>query len=227
MNIKKYIAELIGTFVLTLVGCGVAAVTGCSGAADASYVLTALAFGGTIVVMAYSIGIVSGCHINPAVSLGMALTGRMSWGDFVGYVVSQFLGGIAAAAVLLFLTGGDLGFGVNHAFEGDALKTIVIEAILTFIFVLCVLGVTSQKANGAIAGLTIGGALTLVHLMGIYFTGTSVNPARSFGPALFTGGTALSEVWLFIVAPLVGGALAAVVYNALIKKDAEATEVAA
>ncbi len=222
MSLKKYIAEFIGTLVLVLIGCGVAAVTGCSGAADSSYVLTALAFGGTIIVMAYSIGIVSGCHINPAVSLGVALAGRMSWADFVGYVVAQFLGGLAGAGILLYLTGGDLGLGANHVFDGSVVKSLVIEAVLTFIFVIAVLGVTSKKENGAIAGLAIGGALTLVHLMGIYFTGTSVNPARSFGPALLTGGQSLAEVWVFIVGPLIGAALAGVVFNALIKKDADA-----
>jgi aquaporin Z len=212
---KKYIAELIGTFVLTFVGCGVAAVTGCNGEANASYILTALAFGGTIVAMAYSIGNISGCHVNPAVSLGVFLNGGMSGKDFIGYVVAQCIGGIAAAATLLALIGRDMGLGANHLFDSSVGKSLLIEIILTFIFVLAVLGATSKIEHAAVAGLVIGGSLTLVHLLGIYFTGTSVNPARSLGPALFMGGSALSALWVFIVAPLIGGALAALVWRGL------------
>lgn len=215
MNFKKYLAEFIGTFVLVFVACGVAAVTGCNGEANASYILTALAFGGVIVAMAYSIGNISGCHINPAVSIGVLINGGMSVTDFIGYVVSQFLGGIAGAGALMAIIGTEKGLGTNGLFQGDIVKSLVIEIILTFIFVLAILGVTSKPEYSKVAGLVIGGSLTLVHLMGIYFTGTSVNPARSFGPALFMGGTALANVWVFIVAPLVGGALAAVVYKFL------------
>lgn len=144
----------------------------------------------------------------------------MSVKDFVGYIVAQFLGGIAGAGVLRALIGTGLGLGTNGLYDGSVVKSLVIEIVLTFIFVLAVLGATSKIENGSVAGLVIGGSLTLVHLMGIYFTGTSVNPARSFGPALFLGGTALVNVWVFIVAPLVGGALAAVIWRCLAdKKD--------
>lgn len=215
MNFKKYLAEFIGTFVLVFVACGVAAVTGCNGEANASYILTALAFGGVIVAMAYSIGNISGCHINPAVSIGVLINGGMSVTDFIGYVVSQFLGGIAGAGALMAIIGKEMGLGTNGLFQGNIVKSLAVEVILTFIFVLAILGVTSKSEYSKVAGLVIGGSLTLVHLMGIYFTGTSVNPARSFGPALFMGGDALVNVWVFIVAPLVGGALAAVVYKFL------------
>lgn len=219
-SIRKYIAEFIGTFVLVLFACGTAAMTGCSTTEfNTAYVVTALAFGLVIVAMAYSIGNVSGCHINPAVSIAMLISGKLSVKDFVGYVVSQFLGAIAGAGVLLALIGPDKGLGANGLFEGDILKSIIIEVILTFVFVIAILGVTSKVENGKVAGLVIGLSLTLVHLFGIAFTGTSVNPARSFGPALFVGGDALANVWIFIVAPLIGGALAAVVYKALDKAE--------
>lgn len=219
-SIRKYIAEFIGTFVLVLFACGTAAMTGCSTTEfNTAYVVTVLAFGLVIVAMAYSIGNVSGCHINPAVSIAMLISGKLSVKDFVGYVVSQFLGAIAGAGVLLALIGPDKGLGANGLFEGDILKSIIIEVILTFVFVIAILGVTSKVENAKVAGLVIGLSLTLVHLFGIAFTGTSVNPARSFGPALFVGGDALANVWVFIVAPLIGGALAAVVYKVLDKAE--------
>lgn len=212
---KKYIAEFIGTFVLVLFACGVAAVTGCSAAADASYILTALAFGGVIVAMAYSIGNVSGCHINPAVSIAVWINKGMSGKDFVCYLIAQFLGAIAGAAVLMALIGTDMGLGANGLYDGSIGKSLLVEVILTFVFVLAVLGATSKAENSKVAGLVIGGSLTLVHLFGIFFTGTSVNPARSFGPALMLGGDALANVWVFIAAPLVGGVLAALVWKGL------------
>ena len=219
-SIRKYIAEFIGTFVLVLFACGTAAMTGCSTTVfNTAYVVTALAFGLVIVAMAYSIGNVSGCHINPAVSIAMLISGKMNVKDFIGYVAAQFLGAIAGAGVLLALIGPDKGLGANGLFENDILKSIIIEVILTFVFVIAILGVTSKVENGKVAGLVIGLSLTLVHLFGIAFTGTSVNPARSFGPALFVGGSALANVWVFIVAPLIGGALAAVVYKALDKAE--------
>ena len=219
-SIRKYIAEFIGTFVLVLFACGTAAMTGCSTTSfDTAYLLTALAFGLVIVAMAYSIGNVSGCHINPAVSIAMLVSGKMSVKDFIGYVVSQFLGAIAGAGVLMAIIGTERGLGANGLFENDILKSLIIEVILTFVFVIAILGVTSKVENGKVAGLVIGLTLTLVHIFGIAFTGTSVNPARSFGPALFVGGDALANVWIFIVAPLVGGALAAVVYKALDKGE--------
>ena len=216
---KKYFAELIGTFVLTFVGCGVAAMTGCNGAdANGAYVATALAFGLTIVAMAYSIGNVSGCHINPAVSLGVLINKGMSVKDFVGYVIAQCCGATLAGAALLALIGTEKGLGCNALYDGDVAKSLIIEAILTFIFVLSILGVTSKAEFGKVAGLVIGGSLTLVHLMGIAFTGTSVNPARSLGPALMLKGEALSCVWVFWVGPLVGAAVAALVWCALSSK---------
>lgn len=221
-SIKKYIAEFIGTFVLVVFACGTAAVLGCkTNVFDAAYALTALAFGLVIVAMAYSIGNISGCHINPAVSIAMLVSKKLSIKDFIGYVVAQFAGAIAGAAVLKALIDPKLGLGANGLFEGDVVKSLIIEVILTFVFVLAILGVTSKVENGTIAGLVIGGTLTLVHIFGIYFTGTSVNPARSFGPALFVGGDALSNVWVFIVAPLVGGVLAALVYSFLAGKKEE------
>lgn len=220
-SIKKYIAEFIGTFVLVLFACGTAAVVGCSASAGTGYLLTALAFGLVIVAMAYSIGNISGCHINPAVSIAMLVSKKLSAKDFAGYVVAQFLGAIAGAAVLSALVGADSGLGANALFNNDIALSILVEIILTFVFVIAILGVTSKESNGAVAGIVIGLTLTLVHILGISFTGTSVNPARSFGPALLVGGEALSNVWVFIVAPLIGGVLAAAVYGFLSsgKKD--------
>ena len=220
-SFKKYLAEFIGTFVLVLFACGVAAVTGCK-FPEAGYVATALAFGLVIVAMAYSIGNVSGCHINPAVSIAMLISGKLSVKDFFGYIIAQFAGAIAGAAVLMAIIGKDSGLGTNGLYNGNIWLSLLIEVILTFVFVIAILGVTSKVENGSVAGLVIGLSLVLVHLLGIPFTGTSVNPARSFGPALFVGGDALSNVWVFIVAPLVGGALAALVYKFLTcccKKD--------
>ena len=213
--IKKYVAELIGTFVLVFFACGTAAVVGCDAVNGAGYLLTALAFGLVIVAMAYSIGNISGCHINPAVSIAMLVSGKMSVKDFIGYVVAQFVGATAGAAALMAFVGKESGLGANALYNGNVGSSIVIEIILTFVFVLAILGVTSKKEYGNVAGLVIGLALVLVHILGISFTGTSVNPARSFGPALFVGGNALKNVWVFIVAPLAGGVLAALVWRFL------------
>jgi len=211
--LRKYVAEFIGTFVLVLFACGTAVVVGCNTAsADAAYFMTALAFGLVIVAMAYSIGNVSGCHINPAVSIAMLISKKMSVVDFIGYVVAQFAGATAGAATLMAIVGKDHGLGQNGLFNGDVAISFLVEVILTFVFVIAILGVTSKVENGKVAGIVIGLTLTLVHIFGIHFTGTSVNPARSFGPALFMGGDALANVWVFLLAPLVGGALAALVY---------------
>lgn len=225
---KKYLAELIGTAVLVIIGCGTAMLVGCNAAYGGGYVLTALAFGLVIVGMAYCIGNISGCHINPAVSLGVLLSGGMSVKDFVGYVISQCIGALVGAGLLaaVFGLGGvpDMtdGFGSNglSGVGGSYAAGLLVEVILTFIFVLVILGVTDSKAgHGSFGGLVIGFSLTMVHILGIGLTGTSVNPARSFGPAVvaaLSGNTApIGELWVFIVAPLVGGALAAVVYRAL------------
>ena len=217
---KKYIAEFIGTFVLVLFACGTAAVVGCSSENGTGYLLTALAFGLVIVAMAYSIGNISGCHINPAVSIAMLISKKMTLKDFIGYVIAQFAGATAGAAVLMAIVGKDSGLGANGLYNDSIGLSFLIEIILTFVFVLASLGVTSKEGYSGVAGIVIGLTLTLVHILGIAFTGTSVNPARSFGPALLVGGAALSNVWVFILAPLVGGALAAVVYMFLdSKKD--------
>lgn len=220
-SIKKYVAEFIGTMVLVALACGTAVAVGCDAANGAGYLLTALAFGLVIVAMAYSIGNVSGCHINPAVSIAMLVSGKMNIKDFIGYVIAQFAGAIAGAGILAGIFGMDCGFGANGLFEGAILKSLLIEVLLTFVFVIAILGVTSKIKNGSVAGIVIGLSLTLVHILGIALTGTSVNPARSFGPALFAGGEALSCVWVFIVGPLVGGILAAVVYRFLAGKETE------
>ena len=221
---RKYIAECVGTFVLTFLGCGTAMFLGCN--TPAGVVGTAIAFGLAVVAMAYTIGGISGCHINPAITLGVALSGRMSWKDACGYWVGQVIGGIIAGAVLLLLTNvvsapdltGGLGSnGVANA--GGVGGAILVEIIATFLFVLVVLGTTDAKVGaGNFAGLAIGLSLILIHLVCINLTGTSVNPARSIGPALFAGGEALANVWVFIVAPLVGGALSALVWKGLAPK---------
>ena len=215
---KKYIAECIGTFVLVFVACGTAAALGCSAEPNAAYFLTAAAFGLVIVAMAYSIGNISGCHINPAVSIAMLVSGKMSIGDFFGYIVAQFAGATLGALALRGLLGPESGLGTNGLYDGKILASLLIEIVLTFIFVIAILGVTSKIENSSVAGIVIGLSLTLVHILGIHFTGTSVNPARSFGPAIFVGGDALSSLWVFIVGPLVGGVLAALCYKFLASK---------
>ncbi len=220
---KKYSAELLGTFVLTFFGCGSAAIAG----ATLGTLGIAFAFGLSIVAMAYAIGNISGCHINPAVSLGVFLTGKMTGKDFCGYVLAQTLGAILAAFLLATLiamsnlggvdtTGlGTNGYGIASSVGLPATGAFCVEVILTTVFVLTILGVTDGEKTSVIAGLVIGLTLVFVHIMGIPLTGTSVNPARSFGPALVLGGIALKQVWLFIVAPLVGAALAALIWKNL------------
>ena len=217
---KKYLAELIGTFVLVFFACGTAAVAGCAkDSFDVAYLITALAFGLVIVAMAYSIGNTSGCHINPAVSIAMLVSGKMSFVDFIGYIVAQFAGAIGGAAALKAVIGTEKGLGANSLYNGDVVKSLIIEVILTCVFVLAILGVTSKVENGHVAGIVIGLTLTLVHILGIAFTGTSVNPARSFGPALLLGGEALADVWVFIAAPLAGGILAAIIWAIIKPKE--------
>lgn len=227
-SIKKYIAEFIGTMVLVVLGCGTAMLVGCDASFGGGYILTAFAFGLTIVGMAYCVGNISGCHINPAVSLGVLISGGMKFVDFIGYVVSQCLGALAGAGILaaIFNLGGveDMtgGFGSNGlaGVNDSAIAGVLVEVVLTFVFVLTILGVTSKKAgHGSFGGIVIGFTLVLVHILGIGLTGTSVNPARSFGPAIvaaINGNAApLGSLWVFIVAPLVGAALAALVYKFL------------
>ncbi len=222
---RKYIAECIGTFVLTFLGCATAMFVGCG--TPAGLFATAAAFGLSVIAMAYTIGGISGCHINPAITLGVALSGRMSWKDACGYWIGQVIGGIIAGAVLYLLakvvaapdlTGALGSNGVANA--GGVGGAFLVEVIATFIFVLVVLGTTDSKVGaGNFAGLAIGLSLILVHLVCINLTGTSVNPARSIGPALFACGDALKNVWVFICAPLVGGALSALVWCALAPKE--------
>ena len=227
---KKLIAEAIGTFVLVFGACGVAALTG------GELVSTALAFGLVIVAMAYSIGRISGCHINPAVSFACALTKRMKWSECGLYVVAQFIGGFLGALAIfgiakmsgLALAGNACNYAINNAGglnAGNIIGSLLLELVLTAVFVYVILNVTDSKNEGVgkKAGLIIGLTLTLVHLIGIKLTGTSVNPARSFATALgdliFNGKTeALQQVWMFLVAPLAGGALAALMFNLLHKE---------
>ena len=217
---KKYLAEFIGTLVLVLFGCGTAVVVGCNGAeANAAYLMTALAFGLAIVAMAYSIGNVSGCHVNPAVSIGVLVSGGMSVADFIGYVVAQCAGALAGAAILAWFVGVDSGLGTNALYQGDVVKSLAIEGVLTCVFVLTILGVTSKSGVNRLAGLVIGLTLTLIHIFGIHFTGTSVNPARSFGPALLVRGAALADLWVFIAAPLAGGIVAAIIWKIIEPSD--------
>ena len=229
---KKYVAEFIGTMVLVIMGCGTAMLVGCDSANGCGYILTAFAFGLSIVAMAYSIGNISGCHINPAVSLGVLINGGISIAEFIGYVISQCLGAFAGAGILgAIFNLGDVkdmtgGYGSNGlaGVNSSSVAGLLVEIVLTFIFVIAILGVTSKKANhGSFGGLVIGLTLTFVHILGIGLTGTSVNPARSFGPALVAaiGGNTdpISSLWVFIVGPLVGAVVAAIVWKILNGKE--------
>ncbi len=214
-DMRKYLCEFLGTCVLVLFGCGVAAFSG------ADLVATSLAFGLSIVALAYTIGKISGCHVNPAVSFAMWIDKRMSTKDFIGYVVAQVLGAIVGAGILALIikstAAGDfhsVGLGTNGYGEMASsgittLGALVTEIVLTFVFVLSVLGVTRDEKKETVAPIVIGLSLVLVHLLGIHLTGTSVNPARSLAPAIFMGGEYLEQVWVFIVGPLVGAAFAA------------------
>ena len=225
---RRYVAELIGTMVLVLFGCGSAAIAG----SVLGNLGIALAFGLSIVAMAYVIGDISGCHINPAVSIGMWIDGRMDAKDLILYIVFQCIGAIIGIAILAAIinsapslggymtTGlGANGFGSASSVGLDVIGAIIVEIILTFVFVFTVLGVTKKAENGAVAGIVIGLTLAFVHIMGIPLTGTSVNPARSLAPALFLGGQALQQVWVFILAPIVGAVIAGLLYKGLISED--------
>ena len=224
---KKYLAEMVGTMVLVLMGCGVAVSLGCDPVNNIPAVVgTAFAFGLAVVAMAYTIGGISGCHINPAITLGCLISGRISGKDACGYMVFQVIGAILASCVLYLLvsTSPELALGTKtgaNACAGTVTNGLIAEIVLTCLFVLVVLGTTdAKKGAGNFAGLAIGLSLVLIHLVGIHYTGTSVNPARSIGPALFEGGKALSQLWVFIVGPFVGGALAAFIWK-LIGSDDE------
>lgn len=225
-SIKKYCAELIGTMVLVFMGCGSAAVLGCDPVNGGQPLAVAMAFGLAIVALAYSIGNISGCHVNPAVSLAMLINKKISPVDFIGYVISQIIGAFIGAALLNLIVNlgapdmtGGLGSNGDVAEIGTA-GMIIVEIILTFIFVFAIIGVTSDESKSGVAGIVIGLTLTFVHIVGIPLTGTSVNPARSLGPAVFAGVDALSDVWIFIVAPLAGAVLAAIVHK-LLKASAQ------
>ena len=224
---NKMLAEFIGTFTLVLFGCGAAVIAGPAiGDTTVGVLGIAFAFGLAIVAMAYGIGQVSGCHVNPAVSLGVWLAGRMPPGEMIQYWIAQCLGAIAGAGVLVLimsgrLTGWDGGLGANgwgpgYMGEYNLVSALVFEVVATFLFLVVILGVTRKGTPlhiAGFAGMAIGLTLAVIHIVGINVTGVSVNPARSLGPALLTGGIALSQLWLFIVAPLVGGGLAGLLYR--------------
>jgi aquaporin Z len=213
--VKRFSAELIGTMVLVLFGCGAAVL----GPAPFDQLAVALAFGFAIVAMAYGIGPVSGCHVNPAVSLAAFVAGRMSAKDMLVYWVAQFIGALVGAFLLSLIakTGvanlGQNGWGPGYLGEYGLMAAAIFEVVMTAIFVVVILGVSGDKGHGPFAGVAIGITLAVIHIVGIQVTGVSVNPARSFGPAVLAGGTALSQLWLFIVAPAVGAVLGALLFR--------------
>ena len=221
---KKEIAEFIGTFTLVLLGCGAAVIAG----EQVGVLGIAFAFGLALIAMAYGIGSISGCHINPAVSLGAWIAGRMSFMEFIRYAIAQCAGAIAGTFVLALIVKGQMngydassglgqnGWGAGYLGEYTQNAALLFEIVATFLFVLMILGVTHEAGNAAVAGLAIGLTLVVIHIVGIQVTGVSVNPARSLGPALLVGGQAMSQLWLFIVAPLVGGALAGIVHKCVL-----------
>jgi aquaporin Z len=227
--LKKYLAELIGTFVLVLMGCGSAVLAGkdFSGLAGTGTVGISLAFGIAVLAMAYTIGGISGCHINPAVSISMLAAGKIGAKDAAAYITAQCIGGVLGAAALfgiaignpnysLAVNGlGQNGFDLASPAGYSMISAFLAEVLLTFIFLLVIFGSTSERAPKGFAGISIGLSLVLIHLVGIPVTGTSVNPARSLGPAIIAGGTALNQLWLFWAAPIIGALLAAVVYKML------------
>lgn len=228
MRLKKYIAEFLGTEILVLFGCGTAVfsggLSGGTGNGTLGVVSIALAFGLSIVAGAYSIGHVSGCHVNPAVSLAMFINGKLDIIDLIGYIVSQVAGAFAGSGLLMLITKetaadglGSNGYGELSSVGISMTGAIVVEIVLTFVFVLTVLGVTSSEKYSSVAGIVIGLTLTFVHIIGIPLTGTSVNPARSLAPAVLDGGIALNQVWVFLVAPLAGAALAGIIFKFLFK----------
>jgi len=219
---KKYLAESVGTFILVLFGCGTAVVAG----DKVGIVGIAFAFGLALIGAAYGIGPISGCHINPAVSLGVFVAGRMTVKDMLGYWVGQFVGAIAGASVLSAIVGGvaggynlaasglgQNGWGAGYQGEYNLTSAILFEFVATLIFVIVILGSTQKSAPSGFAGLAIGLTLVVIHIFGIHITGVSVNPARSLGPALFVGGKALSQVWLFLLVPSIGGLTAGLLFR--------------
>lgn len=218
---KTLIAELIGTFALVLLGCGSAVLAG----GEVGQLGIAFAFGLAIVAMAYGIGPISGCHVNPAVSFGAFIAGRMTLNSMLQYWLAQFIGAILGAAVLYFIATGKAGYdlatnglgqngwGSGYLGEYSLMAALVFEIVATFLFLVVILGSTQKSAPGMVAGLAIGLTLAVIHIVGIQVTGVSVNPARSLGPAVFVGGTAISQLWLFFVGPLIGAALAGLLFR--------------
>jgi len=227
---KRASAEFLGTFWLVFGGCGSAVLAAAIPSVGIGYLGVALAFGLTVLTMAYGIGHISGCHLNPAVTVGLAVGRRFSWVDVIPYIVAQVLGGIAGAAVLYAIASGKYGFDLIGGFASNGYGThspggytltaaFVAEAVLTFMFLMIIQGATDRRAPQGFAPIAIGFGLTLIHLISIPVTNTSVNPARSTGPAIFVGGWALSQLWLFWVAPILGAAVAGVVYPWLAGND--------
>jgi len=229
---KKAIAEFIGTFSLVLFGCGAAVVSGVSttGPSGLGLLGISLAFGLAVVAMAYAIGPVSGCHINPAISIAMLVAGKMNTKDAIAYIIAQFAGAIAGAGILYLIVAGkndynglgDWALGSNGWGEGylgnyATVAAFITEVVMTCLFLLVIFATTSKTGNSNMTGFAIGITLVLIHMVAIPITGTSVNPARSFGPALFAGGKAMSQVWLFLVAPVIGGVLGAALWKAVLE----------
>ena len=218
---KKYICEAVGTMMLTLIACGIAVVYNYP-------ITTALAFGLVLIAACYSIGNVSGCHINPAVSISLTVAGKMEVKECVKYIISQIVGAFVGSFILWACIGKKLGFGanvINSAFNDTTIWTgLFVEIILTFIFTIVVLGVTDKKENGHVTGIVIGLTLALVHFFGIPFTGTSVNPARSIAPAVLEGGEALKQLWIFIVAPCVGAIMSGLFYKYVLVTDSKSNK---
>jgi aquaporin Z len=223
---KKYLAELIGTATLVLIGCGSVAIGGYGSAAPVGILPIAFAFGLAVTAMAYGIGPISGCHINPAVTVSMVAAGRMPVSQAIGYIIAQAIGGIVGALILVIILSGKIatytgglgtnGWGTGYGGEFGIGAAILTEIVATFLFTAVILGVTQGTANASTAGLIIGLTLVMIHIVFIPVTGVSVNPARSLGPAIFTGGNALAQVWLFIIMPPIGGAIAGWLFRARI-----------
>ncbi len=210
---KKYICEAVGTMLLTLIACGIAVTS------SVDLVATSLAFGLVIVAAAYSIGNVSGCHINPAVSISLLVAGKMKAKECIRYIIAQVIGAFIGSLLLAFMLGSFKALGANGLVGKTTIwVALVVEIVLTFIFTTTILGVTDKKENGHVTGIVIGLTLVLVHLFGLPFTGTSVNPARSLAPAVLQGGKALCNVWIFIVAPIIGAILAGLFYKYVLKE---------
>lgn len=230
-NLSKYAAEFFGTLVLVLMGCGSAVIAGANGTTGVGLLGIAFAFGLSVVAMAYAIGHISGCHINPAISIGMVVVGRMKAGEAAGFIVSQILGALAGAFILMLIANGKADYsiainglgqnGYDAASPGkyNMISGFIAETVFTFIFLLVIFGSTSTKnIHGGFAGLAIGLSLVLIHITGIPVTGVSVNPARSIGPALLVGGIAISQLWLFIAAPILGSVLSAIAWRYVLER---------